>query len=300
MSGLQDGIIVDLSEYQGDVDFAKLSKVPNLKGVIIRVQAGSSHADTKYQQNVAGCKQYGIRFGTYAYFKGVSVSDAIQEAKDAYSRMDKASEEFAVDIEWNSCYDKTQLVPAGQAYIDHLKQQGLPKVGLYTGDYFFKPNGLDKLKVDFHWIASYGTNDGAPHNAPASPDDLWQFTSKGRIDGIQGYVDESISEEKPMSYFTGVVIKEAPTPIKQEAIAPAKPFVPAPFGFAVVTMHTVVRTGCSGSAPIIKAIDPGDIYKCYGYTNGWFNVGAGWIYGGISVFSSSLDVMKAYVAKMKS
>lgn len=230
MVNVQDGIIADLSEYQGTVDFEALHKVPNLKGVILRVQAGSTHADTKYQEYVAGCKKYGIPFGTYAYFKGVSVSDAIQEAKDAYSRMDKASVEFAVDIESNPCYDKTQLVPAGQAFIDHMKQQGLPKVGLYTGDYFFKPNGLDKLKVDFHWIAAYGSDDGTPHNAPGAPDDLWQFTSKGHIAGVVGDVDESVATGEPLSYFTGAKVvapapapNPAPAPVSHESTAPAKP-----------------------------------------------------------------------------
>jgi|SRR5215471_943949 len=52
------------------------------------------------------------------------------------------------------------------------------------------------------WLAAYGVNDGKPHGDPAAvrastqfpPSDviLWQYTSKGRVDGISGDVDMSM------------------------------------------------------------------------------------------------------------
>lgn len=195
------GIIADLSEYQGIVDFSKLAKV--VDAVILRVQAGYTHPDAKYKEYVAGCKAYNIPFGTYAYFKGISVPDAIAEAKNAYILMDPASHFFVVDIEAQTTKNVADLVPAGQAYVDYMKNQKVDKVGVYSYDAFYKQYGLSAIKADFHWMAAYGKNDGQPHTAPSTPAELWQFTSVGKLDGITGNVDESQLLNKPLSYFFG-------------------------------------------------------------------------------------------------
>lgn len=218
---MANGIVLDFSKWQGSVDWAQVAKTPDLKGVILRVQAGSTGPDIKYKEYVAGCKANNIPFGTYAYFLAVSVADAVQEAKDAFSRMDPDSVEFAIDIEQQTCHNAADLVPAGQAYYNYLKQQGVQRVGLYTGEYFFKPNNLDKIVVDFHWIAKYGADDAIQHTAPVVSNDLWQFTSKGHINGVQGYIDESVMTDSYFdSIFTGVklIVPVPPAPpVKVEA-----------------------------------------------------------------------------------
>lgn len=197
------GIIADLSEWQGNIDFAKLKG--NVDGVILRVQHGYTHPDTKYKEYVAGCKANGISFGTYAYFAGVSVNDSIAEAKNAISLVDPESRCFAVDIEELSMND---LVAGGQAFIDTLKGSGIKNVGVYSYKGFYDAHNLAALKADWHWIAAYGVNDGQAHTDPAEPgENLWQFTSVGHLEGIVGNVDEStVTGEFP--YFgTHTIVK---------------------------------------------------------------------------------------------
>jgi GH25 family lysozyme M1 (1,4-beta-N-acetylmuramidase) len=187
------GKILDLSKYQLDIDFAKLAedhKNGLLDGVIIRVQAGFTYPDPKYKEYVAGCKKYGIPFGTYAYFEGISVPDSIKEAENAYTLTDPESEVFAVDIEAATMSD---LVSGGQAFVDCLRGHGVRNIGLYSGEYFYKSNNLAAIKVDWTWIANYGANDGQPHTPPSIAEaDLWQFTSVAHVDGISTEVDESV------------------------------------------------------------------------------------------------------------
>lgn len=180
-------IIADLSEWQGKIDFTQLKG--KVDGVILRVQHGYTHPDSRYEEYVAGCRQNDIPFGTYAYFAGVSVNDAIAEAKNAIALTDKDSKCFAVDIEELSMND---LVSGGQAFIDTLKAAGIQNVGIYSYKGFYDAHNLAAIKADWHWIAGYGVNDGQPHTDPGIPnEDLWQFTSVGHLQGIQGNVDES-------------------------------------------------------------------------------------------------------------
>jgi GH25 family lysozyme M1 (1,4-beta-N-acetylmuramidase) len=218
------GKIVDFSHHQGNVDF-KAAKADGLELAIIRVQYGSTTIDRKYKEYVTSCKANGIPFGHYAYARFVSVADAIQEAKDFVFRADKAAKFLVVDVE-ELTTSKDQIVAATQAFIDYCKGQGF-KVGLYTGHHFYKPYNMDQVKADFLWIPRYGSDNGQPTVKPDYPCDLWQFTQKGKIAGVAGYVDlNQLNGSKPLSYFIGedkpgqAAPKPQPTP--QPAPKPAQ------------------------------------------------------------------------------
>lgn len=50
------------------------------------------------------------------------------------------------------------------------------------------------------WIARYGENDGTKSKEPAFKDwTIWQYTSRGEVDGIEGFVDLNESKESPVS-----------------------------------------------------------------------------------------------------
>ncbi|UQD52294.1 N-acetylmuramoyl-L-alanine amidase [Bacillus methanolicus] len=200
------GKIADFSHHQGTVDWAKASK--ELCLAIIRVQYGSRSIDQKYKEYVAGCKKYGIPFGHYAYAQFVSVSDAVQEAKDFLARADKDAKFLVVDVEEVTTKNPADLVPATQAFIDYCKKNSGKKVGLYTGHSFYKEHRMDKVKADFLWIPRYAANDIGQPNGP-KPDmqaDLWQYTQNGRLAGVSGTIDlNMIIGSKNLDYFIGSV-----------------------------------------------------------------------------------------------
>lgn len=246
------GRIVDFSEWQNAIDFGKVAaKVADgtIDGVILRVQAGSTHPDARYAEYVAGCKANNIPFGTYAYFKGVSVTDAVQEAKDAVARTDKASAFIVVDIEAVTTANPTDLAAAGQAFVDYVKSQGI-RCGLYTGEYFYQPHGLNTIKADFNWIAKYGVNDGQPHTAPAIPFDLWQFSSTFHIDGVAGNVDVSQYADGKDKYWLFGVQKPA-------EVAPKVEPTPAPVASApVVTPRKLILPASNPTWTVYKLDHP--------------------------------------------
>gem|GEM_PF-2239128 len=214
------GKIADISKWQGTINWSKASN--ELDYVFIRVQYGSNLIDSKYKEYVAGAKQYKVPFGHYAYAQYVSVSDAIQEAKDFWNRSDKNATTFVIDVEEVTTRNSSDLVPATQAFIDYLHSQGAKKVGLYSGDSFYKTNNLSKVKADFLWIARYGVNNGQPSTKPTVACDLWQYTSTGSVSGITGNVDlNAIYGSKPLSYFTSSSTP-IPVPDPEQEIPPVE------------------------------------------------------------------------------
>ncbi|MEM5009229.1 GH25 family lysozyme [Niallia taxi] len=224
------GKIADISKWQGTINWSKASSELDL--VIIRVQYGSTTIDSKYKEYVTGAKQYKIPFGHYAYALYTSVNDAIQEAKDFWARCDKNAAFYVVDVEEITTSRASDLVPATQAFIDYLHSQGAKKVGLYSGDSFYKTNNLSRVKADFLWIARYGVNNGRPSTKPSIACDLWQYTSTGTVSGISGDVDlNQVNGSKPLSYFTSssvVVIPEPETPPVVVDPVPEEPEVEVP------------------------------------------------------------------------
>lgn len=250
------GVIIDISKWQYDVDFAKLSelyKAGKIDGVIIRVQHGYTIPDERYVQYVAGCKQYGIPFGTYAYFAGVSVNDAIAEADTAHDRTDPASLCFAVDIEEQTM---TDLVGGGQAYIDRLHSLGMTNVGLYSGEYFWKDHNLGNIKSDWQWVARYNANDGTQSTAPSIAGvDLWQFCSTAHVDGISTNVDESVVTDPNGFSFFG----------QHTIIAPSA----TPIMVVKVLQSTDVREEPSHTSGYVGNVEPPQIYNVWQRSGDW-------------------------------
>ncbi|TWJ39638.1 Autolysin [Bacillus paralicheniformis] len=217
------GKIVDISHHQGKPDFAKFAKEVDF--AIVRVQYGSTLKDRECDRNQSELKKYGVPFGTYAYGRFVSVNDAKVEARDAIARSDKSTKFIVLDVEEDtieSCGTKN-LAEASQAFIDTVKAAGY-KTGFYVSHHLYKKHGLDKVKADFLWLPRYGADNGTQSKKPDYPCDLWQFTQKGKVAGVSGYVDLNATLNKSLSYFLGGNTKKpASTPPKEKpASTPSK------------------------------------------------------------------------------
>ncbi|HPU44427.1 MAG TPA: hypothetical protein PLS98_09465, partial [Dictyoglomaceae bacterium] len=83
-----------------------------------------------------------------------------------------------------------------------LRELGAKKVGVYVAHHLYKTLNLKIEEFDAVWIPRYGTNDGTPQKKPDYPCDLWQYTSKGRLDGYNGDLDlNCLTGTKPLEYF---------------------------------------------------------------------------------------------------
>lgn len=174
-------IIADISKWQGNIDWAKASKKLDL--VIIRTQHGSTDEDTLHKKNETGAKKYGVPFGVYAYSLAESSNDAKVEANDFYERADKDALFYVIDVEKNTSKSGESMRTITNAFIKQLRSKTDKKIGLYIAHHLYQDFNLDTSKADFVWIPRYSTTE------PAYTYDLWQYTDRGRIEGINSNVD---------------------------------------------------------------------------------------------------------------
>lgn len=191
-----DGAIIDVSEFQGNINWPSVVS-SGLALSVIRVQSGSSHIDETYTANIPGAISAGANYAVYAYFAALNASDAEVEATDFYNRANSAIGSrkqprfWMIDVERNSVTSGT-LSEAVTAYMNKLNALGIPNssIVIYVSNALYPSIDTSRTQI---WIPSYGVNDGTVANSrkPLYPYDLWQYTSVGRVSGISGNVDMS-------------------------------------------------------------------------------------------------------------
>ena len=195
-NGYYEGSIIDVSEFQGSINWSQV--VSNgLALSVIRVQSGSSHIDNTYTANIPNAISAGANYAVYAYFSALNAADAEVEATDFYNRATSAIGSrkqprfWMIDVEQNSVTSGT-LSAAVTAYMNKLNSLGIPdsKIVIYVSNALYPSINTSRTQI---WIPSYGVNDGTVANSrkPLYPYDLWQYTSVGRVSGISGNVDMS-------------------------------------------------------------------------------------------------------------
>lgn len=195
------GKIADISKWQGTIDWEKVRK--ELDFVIFRASCGLGE-DGRYVENTEKC---GLPYGAYHYVVAGTATRAREEARFFVSETKKAKKKpsfYIADIEHeNQTAETTEAVCT--AFLNELRKLGCKKIGLYINRKYGYAGKAIEL-CDIMWIPHWGANNGEiPGDAskPKYPHDLWQYTSKGRVDGIDGNVDLNLlTGSKPIDYFT--------------------------------------------------------------------------------------------------
>lgn len=198
-------MIVDLSHYQGTINWEKANKVLEL--IIFRASVGSNK-DNNYLEYTSHCT---VPFGVYHFLKAGTAAEAVEEAKFFYScatASDKKPLFYCADIE-HTTQNPSNVNLISTVFADTLRSLGAQKLGLYIGQSLY--SYANKDKYDFIWIPRYGKNTGEADTnyAPIYPCDIWQYTSVGHIDGINGNVDlNKLYGQKTLEWFTNTKKEE--------------------------------------------------------------------------------------------
>ena len=183
--------LIDVSVHQGQIDWAKVKK--HIDGAIIRCGYGSDYAhqdDKRFVQNVEACIQHGIPFGVYLY----SYAKTINAAKSEAAHVIRLLEPYKKQLSYPVYYDLEEAgtekgaVERAIAFGEIIESKGY-WCGIYANQYWWKTylkNGLDRYTK---WVAKY--SDSKPSGISGTYD-IWQYSSKGSVPGIEGNVDMNV------------------------------------------------------------------------------------------------------------
>lgn len=207
--------VIDVSSWQGDVDWAK-AKADGVEGAIIRLGYGwGNYADAKAQRNINECKRLGIPFGIYWYSYAYDANCARAEGNDVAAKLRQMGVS-PNDLKYPVYYDLEKWTWAGHtpptnpnvysgmadAWYGALQSAGYKNLGVYSyTSYLQGPLNNSNIYAKTRWVAQYGAQMG--YNAFGTNDRGWQYTSSGRINGISGSVDMNAFGNKATNVASG-------------------------------------------------------------------------------------------------
>ena len=193
--------VIDVSEWQGDIDWAK-AKADGVEGAIIRLGYGEgNNADKKARRSISECKRLGIPFGIYWYSYADTPSIAKGEGADVVAKL-KQFGVNASDLAYPVYYDLEKWTWKGHQpptdpnvyndivnnWYSALQSAGYKNLSVYSyTSYLQGPLKHADIYAKTTWVAQYGARMGFD----SFPTDSrgWQYTSSGKVDGISGNVD---------------------------------------------------------------------------------------------------------------
>ena len=199
---------IDVSKFQGNINWTKVAKDSTVKFVYIKATEGTSIQDPYYKTNVAKARKAGLLVGSYHLYS--SKTTAYQQFAN-FKKMVKKSEQDLIPVLDIEGHHVGRLY---MARVDKLlelmeKEYGV-KPMIYTSERLYREHLSGKKYRKYHiFIANY-------RGYPRARFTLWQYTETGHISGIKGYVDIS-------KFDRNHSLSDIRMPKKKKDAAPATP-----------------------------------------------------------------------------
>ena len=191
---------IDVSRFQGNIDWDKVAR-SDVDFAIVRAglrgtTEGKLLPDDYFVDNVEAATENGIDVGVYFYSQAVNEEEAKEEVQMILDLIEPYDIKYPVVIDVESAESDTARTASlttddYEAVVDTfcstVKQAGYtPMIYGNVKSFTLLMDAVDVDDYDI-WIAYYGLPLYYPYHF-----NMWQFTSSGKIDGIDGDVDLNI------------------------------------------------------------------------------------------------------------
>lgn len=191
---------IDVSKWNGDIDWDKV-KNAGVQYAIIRAGyrgsvTGSLVEDPYFAANMKGTAASDIPVGVYFFTQAVNEVEAVEEASAVLSLIREYKLDYPVFIDTEGAggngradgLDPETRTLVCEAFCRTIRNAGYD-AGIYASRNWYNNNLFtDRLGDYYIWLAEY-------RSVPLYQGyyQMWQYTSKGKIDGIDGNVDMNVS-----------------------------------------------------------------------------------------------------------
>lgn len=194
---------IDVSTYQGDIEWSQVKNSQYSEFAIIKITVKGNTVESRFEQNYRGATENRIPVGAYKYVYAKTVQEAKVEAEAAVSVLNgrPLPAMFWIDMEDKTIRNlsNSALEEIINAEAEVLEAAGY-KVGIYCNNDWYKNkfnSSAIRNKYKF-WIARYSMYDDGTLKESLKPDGatIWQFSSKGKVQGIKDNCDINIQYEE--------------------------------------------------------------------------------------------------------
>jgi GH25 family lysozyme M1 (1,4-beta-N-acetylmuramidase) len=266
---------IDVSYWDSGIDWPKV-RATGQRFMFTKATEGDFYADPTFAANWSGAKSAGLLRGAYHFFR-CNVDPKKQARKFIdYVRKVKDDGELppVLDLESNDGQTKDKVISRVKTWLDEVEKAFGKKPIIYSGQYFLQDylseagGGPPSWAKDYAlWLAQY-PNTYVDGQKPFLPRGwygwtFWQYSEKGRINGINSSVDLNIFNGtlEELYKFAGAQITTEPTEVgKTHTVNAGDTFESIAIKYGVTVRELVsanlqlLKTGDSLAIPVAAAI----------------------------------------------
>lgn len=192
---------IDVSYYQKDIDWEQVRQ-SGIEFAIVRVgfrgygKAGRLVEDEYYEKNIEGALEAGLDVGVYMFSQAITVEEAEEEARFLLERIAKYDITMPVVYDWEEVeaedartnnMDARTLTDCTLRFCQVVEEAGYEAMVYFNRNQGSKLLYLEELTQYPFWLAAYTDRMPYPYRV-----EIWQYTDRGRVPGIQGGVDINV------------------------------------------------------------------------------------------------------------
>lgn len=206
---------IDVSEWQGRINFEEVAD-SGIKIVYIRASEGTDYIDPYFRENYEKAKENGLKTGFYHFLTARTVEEAQEEAEFFVSNIKGLEPEckLAMDFEVFEDLSTEEINAISKAFLESVETLSGKECVIYSDAYnareIFDEELAEKYAI---WVADYFVEE-PENNGKWSSWVGFQYTDRGRINGIEDYVDRD--------EFTGGIFLNDTSKIPEDTIQDTK------------------------------------------------------------------------------
>ena len=180
---------LDLSHYQGEVFWETIGENTRMAYVYLKATEGGDRIDAQYERNIELAHRHGLKVGSYHFFR--PKTDLTRQLENFKTQCLPGEQDLIpmLDVESTGGLPVGEFCDSLSKFLFMMEAAYHQKPLVYTGRNFYNKYLQGMLNDYLLMIAMY--TDEEPVLADERDICLWQYTGKGTINGISGYVDKS-------------------------------------------------------------------------------------------------------------
>ena len=180
---------IDLSHYQGSVFWETVGENSKMAYVYLKATEGGDRIDDTYEKNIELAHRYGLKVGSYHFFR--PKSELKQQLENFKTQCRPGDQDLIpmIDVESTGGLKVDVFCDSLMTFLKMVEEAYKQKPLIYTGRNFY--NKYLQHQIDDYPLMVAMYSNEPPELADDRDYMIWQYTAKGRINGINTFVDKS-------------------------------------------------------------------------------------------------------------
>ena len=191
---------VDVSLYQGDIDWEQVAG-SGIRFAMVRLgyrgwgKAGKLVEDDNAKKNLEGARAAGLQVGAYFFSQALSRAEVDQEIEFMLNILEDFDLDMPIVLDWEipvpeartANMDPKTLTDLMDYFATVMEDKGFDTMVYFNWNMSKNLLYLSELEDQPFWLALYQDRMTFPYRV-----EMWQYTDRGRVPGIDGDVDINV------------------------------------------------------------------------------------------------------------